>query len=70
MHWVTVARWRRNGWQTGKDDDHPLDVARRKLESILPVVTGDPVPAKDKVDGSAEELSDAGLLRRESKKTG
>src|SRR5262249_21995700 len=67
-HWATVARWRRNGWRINTNEDHPLDIARSKLESILPLVTGNPVPAEEKVEGSTEELSDAALLRRESKR--
>jgi hypothetical protein len=67
VHFVTVARWKREGWRTNTYDDHPLDIARSKLESNAPLVTGNPVPAEEKM-GADEELSDAALLRQESRK--
>jgi hypothetical protein len=68
-HWVTVARWRRNGWRTNTNEDHPLDVARGKLESIASLTTGDPILiAVEEVVGGEENCSDAALLRRESRK--
>src|ERR1700730_14661759 len=43
VHWVTVARWRRTGWQPiGPARRHPLALARAGLESVAPVVTGIP----------------------------
>src|SRR5262249_6719670 len=65
-HWVTVARWRRNGWRTKTDADHPLDVARAQLEAIAPLATEDPIPAP--AEESGEQVSDAALLRQESRK--
>jgi hypothetical protein len=67
VHFVTVARWKRQGWRANSNDDHPLDVARGRLESLLPLATGNPVPAEEKM-GADEELSDAALLRQESRK--
>src|SRR5262245_18548942 len=67
VHWVTVARWRRQGWLSNADADHPLDVARAKLEAIAPLATGNPVAVEAKADGG-ERVADAELLRQESRK--
>src|SRR5262249_49444605 len=62
VHWVTVARWKRQGWRANSNDDHPLDVARAKLEDIAPLATDNhPTAAQE----SAEQLSDPALLRQE-----
>src|SRR6478672_2461767 len=41
VHFVTVNRWRAQGWRTTAAD-HPLEIARGRLEAIAPLVTGDP----------------------------
>jgi hypothetical protein len=66
VHFVTVARWKRQNWRTNSNEDHPLDVARSKLEAIAPLATGNPIPAA--AEESDERLSDAALLRQESRK--
>ena len=70
VHWVTVARWRRTGWQPiGPARRHPLALARAGLESVAPVVTGIPTTSiKDLIKEhpnreSLEKLTDAELLR-------
>ena len=67
VHFTTVARWKRHGW-ADTDGVHPLDQARAALDSIAPLLTGDPMTkaedliseAKDNLDG----LSDTDRLRR------
>src|SRR5262249_14449806 len=66
VHYVTVARWKRNDWKSNSNDDHVLDIARAKLEAIAPLATQDPIPAAARE--SDEQLSDAALLRQESRK--
>ncbi len=70
VHWVTVARWRRTGWQPIEPARrHPLALARAGLESVAPVVTGIPTTSiKDLINEypnreSLEKLTDAELLR-------
>jgi hypothetical protein len=65
VDFTTIARWKREGWKGNSNDDHPLDIARAKLEAIAPLATRNPIPASDERD---EQLSDAALLRRESRK--
>jgi hypothetical protein len=75
VHFTTVARWKAQGWPTHINDVHPLDQARAALDSIAPLLTGDPMTkaedlireakdniseAKDNLDG----LSDSERLRR------
>src|SRR6516225_411539 len=43
VHFTTVARWKAQGWPTQTDDVHPLDQARAALDSIAPLLTGDPI---------------------------
>jgi hypothetical protein len=69
VDFTTVARWKRHGWRANSNDDHPLDVARAKLEAIAPLATGDPAPQDEaSAENEAEQMSDAALLRRESQK--
>jgi len=73
IHYTTVARWKRQGWPTQTDDVHPLDKARAALDSVAPLLTGDPMTKADDLicDGSANEtlerLSDAEHLRRSAR---
>jgi hypothetical protein len=67
VDFTTIARWKRQGWRTNSNEDHPLDLARAKLEGIAPLVTDDPVPAEQAAD-DGESPSDAALLRQESRK--
>jgi hypothetical protein len=64
VDFTTVARWKRNGWQSNSNDDHALDLARAKLEAIAPLATRNPISAA----AEEEQLSDAALLREESRK--
>jgi len=66
VHYVTINRWRRQGWQANSNDDHPLDIARAKLEAIAPLATGNPIPAV--AEDGEKHISDAALLRQESRK--
>jgi len=74
VHFTTVARWKRHGW-ADTDCVHPLDQARAALDSIAPLLTGDPMTkaedlireAKDnisEVKDNLDALSDAERLRR------
>jgi hypothetical protein len=73
VHFTTIARWKRGGWKTDTNDDHPLDVARTTIESFAPLLSGDPMATiQDIKDAGAsksemEQLSDAELLRKTSK---
>jgi hypothetical protein len=66
----TVARWRNRGWRPLEREQHPLELARERLDDAAPLLTGDPrTKAADVVNGSAERaelesLSDQELLRR------
>src|SRR6476660_2901506 len=67
-HFTTVARWKAKDWGQVKSD-HPLETARRQLEAIAPMTTGDPQTILKKlVDDPAHsdlrELSDGEVLRR------
>jgi hypothetical protein len=72
IHFTTVARWKALGWPADAND-HPLDVARANLESIAPLVSGNPLAAiPDTVEGGSpkaelERLSDVELLRQRIK---
>src|SRR5262249_23734385 len=66
IHFTTVSRWQRQGWPEDSNDDHPLDIARSKLEAIAPLATGYPIPAA--AEEGDKQLSDAALLRQESQK--
>jgi len=67
VHFTTVARWKRHGW-ADTDGVHPLDQARAALDSIAPLVTGDPMTKAEDVTNEAKDnfegLSDAELLRQ------
>jgi hypothetical protein len=67
VHFVTVNRWRAQGWRT-TSSEHPLDIARGRLEAIVPLVSGDPeTTVQDLVDDPThndfDELTDAEVLR-------
>jgi hypothetical protein len=66
IHFTTISRWRAAGWESNSNNDHPLDVARAKLEAIAPLAIGNPIPAA--AEESDEEISGAALLREESRK--
>jgi hypothetical protein len=69
VHFVTVARWRAQGWRTTASV-HPLEIARGGLDAIAPLVTGDPeTTLEDLVDNPArrrdlDALTDGEVLRR------
>jgi hypothetical protein len=67
VHFTTVARWKRHGW-ADTDGVHPLDQARAALDSIAPLLTGDPMTkAEDLTEGTDDNLdglSDAERLSR------
>jgi hypothetical protein len=46
VDFTTIARWKRQDWQSNSNEDHPLDAARAKLEAIAPLATGDPAPTE------------------------
>jgi hypothetical protein len=68
VHFVTVNRWRAQGWRTTAAD-HPLEIARGRLEAIAPLVTGDPETIvedliRDPVHKDFDGLTDGEVLRR------
>jgi hypothetical protein len=68
VHFVTIARWRAQNWRS-VTSDHPLEVARRRLDAVAPLATGDPeTTIQDLMDDPAhnhfDELTDAEVLRR------
>ena len=69
VHFGTVARWRAQNWRA-KASDHPLEIVRGQLESVVPLVSGDPETSlADLIDDPARgrdfaELPDAEVLRR------
>jgi hypothetical protein len=68
VHPVTVARWRARDWKPVKTD-HPLEIARSRLESVVPLVTGNAeTTIQDLIDDPAhncfDSLSDGEVLRR------
>jgi hypothetical protein len=67
-HYTTIARWKAQDWRPVQSD-HPLEVARRQLEAIAPLLSGDPETSiRDLIDDPAhdhfDELTDAEVLRR------
>ena len=66
VDFTTIARWKRQGWRANSNADHPLDVARARIEAIAPLATGNPIPAA--AGESDEQLFGAALLREESRK--
>jgi len=67
----TVARWKSQGWRSlQQEQQHPLEIARDRLDDAVPVLTGNPMStAASMVQGSddretLEQLSDDELLRR------
>jgi hypothetical protein len=68
VHYVTIARWKARGWRPVRSD-HPLEAARRQLESVAPLVSDDPESTiQDLIDDPAHNyfdgLSDGEVLRR------
>ena len=73
MHFVTVARWRAQNWRA-KVSDHPLEIARGRLDAAVPLVSGNPeTTIDDLIDDPAhnnfDELTDAEVLRRTARET-
>jgi hypothetical protein len=68
VHFTTVALWKRTGWRA-QESRHPLDAARAGLDSIAPVVTGNPHTSIEDLIGNHpdrekfEKLTDAELVR-------
>jgi hypothetical protein len=67
VHWVTVARWRKSGWNA-EPSGHPLEVARAQLEAVAPLVTGDPETTlndliNDPAQNQISQRSDDELVR-------
>ena len=68
VHFVTVARWRAQNWQP-KSSEHPLEIARARLEAVAPLVTADPETRLDDLVGVPEgkdldQSTDGELLRK------
>jgi hypothetical protein len=69
VHFVTVARWRARNWEA-QASEHPLEIARGRLEAVAPLASGDPeTTLEDLVDDPAVEqdldsLTDGEVLRR------
>jgi hypothetical protein len=68
-HFVTVARWKAKNWEP-VTSDHPLDIARGRLDAAAPLVSGDPeTTLEDLVEDPArrkdfDTLTDGEVLRR------
>jgi hypothetical protein len=68
VHFVTIARWKTEDWRP-VTSDHPLEVARSQLETVEPLVSGNPeTTLEDLIDDPAhsefDELTDGEVLRR------
>jgi hypothetical protein len=69
VHFTTIARWRAQNWKV-EAADHPLEIARGHIESLAPLVSGDPATnLQDLIDDPAHkrdlnELTDGELLRK------
>jgi hypothetical protein len=66
-HFTTVARWKAQNWAPVRSH-HPLELARRQLEAVVPLVTGDPeTTVKHLVDDPTHknfDVTDGEVLRR------
>jgi hypothetical protein len=68
-HYTTIARWKTRGWRPVKSD-HLLEVARRQLEAVASLATGDPETTIDDLINDPvrkrdfDELTDAEVLQR------
>ena len=59
VHYVTVNRWRSEGWREIEHGEHPLDAASACLDTAVPVLTGDPMcKAQDFVTPEARQELD------------
>src|SRR5215212_8310477 len=73
VHFTTVNRWRRQGWQT-EPSEHPVAQARAALDSAIPLLTGGPTTTAEEFvrENSATEdlkqLSDRELVRKASER--
>jgi hypothetical protein len=39
----TINRWRHSEWRSIEGSEHPLEIARRLLDDVAPLLTGDPL---------------------------
>lgn len=68
VHYTTIARWRSQDWRGVDQDGEAINAGRAKLDSAVPILTGDPsTTAEDVVNDSEtkpqlERLSDKQLL--------
>ena len=68
VHFVTVARWRARNWEATASE-HPLGIARARVEAVAAVVTGDPETTLDDLIGvpqgkDLDRSADGELLRK------
>ena len=69
VHFVTIARWRAQNWQRTVSE-HPLELARGRIDSLAPLVSGDPeTNLQDLIDDPDHKrdfnaLTDGEVLRR------
>jgi hypothetical protein len=73
VHFATIVRWRAQNWPV-KASEHPLEIARGRLETVAPLVSGHPeTTIQSLIDGSArsdfDELTDGEVLRRAARET-
>ena len=72
VHFTTINRWRRQGWRA-ETTQHPVAQARTALDSVVPVLTGDPTSTCNELLASGDEreqldrLSDRELIRQASR---
>ena len=41
IHYATIARWRAQGWRPVPSRAHPVEAARRTLDVVAPLLTGE-----------------------------
>jgi hypothetical protein len=62
----TIYRWQKNRWRPVEGTEHPLELARRLLNDVTPLLTGDPLSvAEDIVKASADQAALEKLPDRE-----
>jgi hypothetical protein len=68
VHYTTVARWRSQGWRQVDQPDRLIEAARAKVDSAVPILTGDPNTKADELGNVSpaklqlERLSEKELL--------
>jgi hypothetical protein len=64
VHFTTIARWRRQGWRSQKEAEHPLTAAMTMLDLAVPLLTGDPTSKVADILGTIEDRDDESKTNR------